>query len=58
VPSAAVIQQDGGGTAVRVPGENGGDPVVRPFVAGLVGTTYTEVRSGLDEGQVILLPAP
>jgi HlyD family secretion protein len=58
VPSAAVIQQDDGSTAVRVPAEGGGEPVVLPFEAGLRGTEFTEVRSGLDEGQVVLLPAP
>ena len=56
VPSAAVIRQEDGSAAVRIPGEAGGEPVVVSFEAGFVGDLFTEVRSGLEEGQVVLLP--
>jgi HlyD family secretion protein len=53
VPSAAVNTQNGAST-VNSPGSDG--PVVTPFEPGRVGDEYTEVRSGLAEGQEILLP--
>ncbi|WP_161992308.1 hypothetical protein [Pseudonocardia sp. EV170527-09] len=30
--------------------------MIRQFVPGLVGDQFTEVRSGLDDGQQVLLP--
>jgi HlyD family secretion protein len=56
VPSAAV-QRDVGGTFVDVRGEDG-QPVKTPFEAGATGDDYTQVLSGLREGQELLLPAP
>jgi HlyD family secretion protein len=56
VPSAAV-RRDGSGTVVDVRGEDG-QPVPTPFEAGTVGDEYTQVISGLREGQELLLPAP
>jgi HlyD family secretion protein len=51
VPSS-VVRSEGGRRVVDVPG--GEEPV--PFVPGAVGDEYTEVRSGLTEGQEVLLP--
>jgi multidrug efflux pump subunit AcrA (membrane-fusion protein) len=56
VPNAAVLR-DGGGTYVLTPGPDG-SPVRTPFRPGVVGDRTTEVRSGLAEGQRVLLPAP
>jgi HlyD family secretion protein len=56
VPSAAV-RRDGSGTVVDVRGEDG-QPVPTPFEAGTVGDEYTQVLSGLREGQELLLPPP
>ncbi len=55
VPSAAVIRENGR-TVVRVPGPPGGEPIVVPFEAGIAGDDFTEVRGGLEEGQVVLVP--
>jgi HlyD family secretion protein len=54
VPSAAV-RREGSGTVVDVRGEDG-QPVPTPFEAGTVGDQYTQVISGLREGQELLLP--
>ncbi|WP_224393076.1 hypothetical protein [Pseudonocardia sp. ICBG1293] len=54
VPNTAV-RQEGGRSAVDVPGEDGA-AVTRQFEAGLAGDQFTEVRSGLDDGQQVLLP--
>ncbi|QYN33285.1 HlyD family efflux transporter periplasmic adaptor subunit [Pseudonocardia sp. DSM 110487] len=56
VPSAAV-QRDVAGTFVDVRGEDG-QPVRTPFEAGATGDEYTQVLSGLREGQELLLPPP
>ncbi|MCE3556186.1 HlyD family efflux transporter periplasmic adaptor subunit [Pseudonocardia sp. RS11V-5] len=53
VPAAAVRQENG--RSVSVPGPDG-QPATREFTPGLVGDSFTEVRSGLDEGQQVLLP--
>jgi HlyD family secretion protein len=55
VPSFTVRTEDGQ-RVVSVPGADGGDPVTTPFTPGAVGDEYTEVRSGLREGQEVLLP--
>jgi HlyD family secretion protein len=54
VPSAAV-RTEGGRTVVSTPGPNGA-ATTTPFGAGRVGDQYTEVQSGLKEGQEVLLP--
>jgi HlyD family secretion protein len=54
VPAAAV-RRENGRTVVSLPGSDG-QPVTREFTPGLVGANSTEVRSGLDEGQQVLLP--
>lgn len=54
VPASAV-RQEGGKSVVSVPGPDG-TPETREFAPGLVGDRYTEVQSGLDEGQEVLLP--
>jgi HlyD family secretion protein len=54
VPSAAV-RREGSSTLVDVRGEDG-QPVATPFDAGAVGDEYTQVLSGLREGQELLLP--
>jgi HlyD family secretion protein len=54
VPSAT-IQRDASGTFVDVRGEDG-QPVRTPFTAGAAGDDYTQVLSGLREGQELLLP--
>ncbi|QYN33791.1 hypothetical protein K1T35_35825 [Pseudonocardia sp. DSM 110487] len=55
VPSA-IVRREGSSTIVDV---RGGDnqPVPTPFDAGAVGDEYTQVLSGLREGQELLLPA-
>jgi HlyD family secretion protein len=53
VPSSAVRQVDGR-SVVAVPGPNG--PIDVPFQPGVVGLDRTEVVSGLQEGQQVLLP--
>jgi len=55
VPSSTVRTEDGR-RVVTVAGVDGGEPVTTPFTPGAVGDEYTEVRSGLREGQEVLLP--
>jgi len=57
VPSAAVRRDAGGGTVVDVR-DSEGQPVPTPFQAGTAGDEYTQVISGLREGQELLLPQP
>jgi HlyD family secretion protein len=54
IPSAAV-RREGASTIVDVRGPDG-QPVPTPFDAGAVGDEYTQVLSGLREGQELLLP--
>jgi HlyD family secretion protein len=54
VPTAAVRRDDGRPT-VTVAGPDG-TPVSMPFLAGLVGDDYVEVRSGLTQGDQVRLP--
>ncbi|MBF6558408.1 MAG: HlyD family efflux transporter periplasmic adaptor subunit, partial [Acidimicrobiales bacterium] len=54
VPNNAVTKQ-GGRSFVNTPGPDG-KPQQTPFQPGLVGDNTTEVKSGLTEGQQILLP--
>jgi HlyD family secretion protein len=54
VPSSLVRQENGQPT-VDVPDADG-KPKATPFSAGLVGDRYTEVVSGLDLGQDVLVP--
>jgi HlyD family secretion protein len=56
VPSAA-IRREGAATIVDVRGADG-QPVPTPFEAGAAGDEYTQVLSGLREGQELLLPPP
>ena len=56
VPNSAV-SRSGGYSQVNVPGPDGA-PVPTRFEPGLVGDENTQVRSGLTEGQQILLPPP
>ena len=56
VPSATV-RREGSTTIVDVRGEDN-QPVPTPFEAGAVGDEYTQVLSGLREGQELLLPPP
>ena len=55
VPTAAV-RQDSGGSVVTVPGADGSTTTT--FTPGLSGDEFTEVQSGLTEGQRVLLPSP
>ncbi|MHA6785984.1 hypothetical protein ACVGOW_34050 [Pseudonocardia saturnea] len=55
VPSSTV-RTEGGQRVVSIPGADGGEPVTTPFTPGAVGDEYTEIRSGLREGQEVLLP--
>jgi HlyD family secretion protein len=55
VPSAAVTRDASGATTVQVRGGDG-QGVPTPFEAGTVGDEYTQVASGLREGQELLLP--
>ena len=54
VPAAAV-RRSGGQPTVTIAGP-GGKPVSMPFLAGLVGDDYVEVRSGLTDGDRVELP--
>ena len=54
VPAAAVRRDDGRPT-VTVAGPDG-TPVSMPFLAGLVGDDFVEVRSGLTDGDQVQLP--
>lgn len=54
VPTSAVRRVDGRPT-VTIAGPDG-KPVSQPFLAGLVGDEYTEVRSGLTDGDQVQLP--
>ena len=54
VPTAAV-RQDSGGSVVTVPGADGSTTTT--FTPGLSGDEFTEVQSGLTEGQRVLLPS-
>ena len=54
VPTSAVRRDDGRPT-VTVAGPDG-TPVSMPFLAGLVGDDYVEVRSGLTAGDQVQLP--
>lgn len=54
VPSSTV-RNEGGRSVVSVPGSDG-TPVTTPFTPGVAGDEYTEVASGLNLGQEILLP--
>ena len=56
VPNAAVIRQ-AEGTGVYVLGEDG-DPVFQPIDTGLTAEGQTEVLSGLDEGEQVLVSPP
>ncbi|MBE9100956.1 efflux RND transporter periplasmic adaptor subunit [filamentous cyanobacterium LEGE 07170] len=56
VPNAAVIRQ-AEGTGVYVLGEDG-DPVFQPIDTGLTAEGQTEVLSGLDEGEPVLVSPP
>ncbi|TQM44156.1 efflux RND transporter periplasmic adaptor subunit [Pseudonocardia cypriaca] len=56
VPSATV-RREGSTTIVDVRGDDN-QPVPTPFEAGAVGDEYTQVLSGLREGQELLLPPP
>jgi HlyD family secretion protein len=54
VPAAAV-RRSGGQPTVTITGPDG-QPVSMPFLAGLVGDDYVEVRSGLTDGDKVELP--
>jgi multidrug efflux pump subunit AcrA (membrane-fusion protein) len=54
VPNSAVIKQ-GNGSFVNVAGPDG-KPVLHQFQPGLVGDDNTQVLSGLNEGEQIMLP--
>jgi multidrug efflux pump subunit AcrA (membrane-fusion protein) len=54
VPNAAV-HTTGGTTTVTV--LSGGQQVPTEVVTGVVGDTYTEIKAGLNEGQVVVLPS-
>ena len=54
VPAAAV-RRSGGQPTVTIAGPDG-KPVSMPFLAGLVGDDYVEVRSGLPDGARVELP--
>ncbi|MDN5859502.1 MAG: efflux RND transporter periplasmic adaptor subunit, partial [Pseudonocardia sp.] len=54
VPASAV-RQDGGRSVVAIPGPDG-EPTPVPVTTGLQGDRFTEITSGLREGQEVLLP--
>lgn len=53
VPNAAITKQ-GGQSFVNIPGPDG-KPMRKQFEPGMVGDTTTEVRSGLNQGQEVLI---
>ncbi|WP_281688866.1 efflux RND transporter periplasmic adaptor subunit [Pseudonocardia thermophila] len=55
VPSTAVRQDAALGSVVNIPGPDG-EPVPPPVTTGLQGDDFTEITSGLREGQEIVLP--
>ncbi|MGI5132766.1 biotin/lipoyl-binding protein [Pseudonocardia sp. CA-107938] len=54
VPSNA-IRKEATGTVVSIPGPNG-QPVPQPVTTGLQGDQFTEITSGLQDGQDVVLP--
>ena len=54
VPANAV-RSDPNGTVVDIPGPDG-KPVPTPITTGLQGDQFTEITSGLQDGQDVLLP--
>lgn len=54
VPSS-VVRQEGGRSLVTVPGPDG-VPIPVPVTPGLEGTEFTEITSGLQEGQEVVVP--
>ena len=55
VPSGAVRETD---TGAQVQVKRGNDTPLVPITIGLVGDSQTEVTSGLQEGDVVVLPGP
>jgi HlyD family secretion protein len=55
VPSGAVRETDNG---AQVQVKRGNDTTLVPITIGLVGDSQTEVTSGLQEGDVVVLPSP
>src|SRR6266542_1474604 len=55
VPSGAVRETDAG---AQVQVKRGNDTTLVPITVGMVGDSQTEVRSGLQEGDVVVLPSP
>ena len=55
VPSGAVRETD---TGPQVQVKRGNDTTLVPLKTGLVGDSFTEVISGLQEGDVVVLPGP
>lgn len=53
VPSSAIVQTDSGPQVYKQNGE--GPSILVPVAIGLVGDTYTEVTSGVNEGDMVLL---
>ena len=55
VPSGTISETDSG---PQVQIQRGNETTLTPITTGLVGDTQTEVTSGLQEGDVIVLPGP
>src|SRR6266545_3203264 len=55
VPSGAVRETDAG---AQVQVKRGNDTTLVPITVGMVGDSQTEVRSGLQEGDVVVMPSP
>ncbi len=53
--ASTAVRNEGGRSVVSVPGSDG-TPVTTPFTTGVVGDEFTEVASGLNLGQEVLLP--
>jgi membrane fusion protein, macrolide-specific efflux system len=55
VPTAALEYQRGN-AFVRLPAKNGGEPEARPVKTGLSENSFTEIVSGLEAGDEVLIP--
>ncbi|MDT7708159.1 MAG: putative transport system ATP-binding protein [Pseudonocardiales bacterium] len=53
--SPSKVRTENGRSVVSIPGSDG-DPVTTPFALGRIGDEFTEVASGLNLGQEVLLP--
>lgn len=56
LPDAAIVSQRGGAMVLLPADEPGGEPTSVQVETGLKGNGYTEIVSGLEEGQTVIIP--